>query len=319
MDFAFPYPPLCHRASDYYPMNTITAKNVLAYLPKREISAHKGHFGRVLVVAGSRTMCGAGFLCAFGALRAGAGLVAWALPKSMQPAFAASLPEVITLPLSETKDGLLSAQAQKELQNFCDEFRPTVMVCGPGMGQSPLLAFVLKTMQIPLVLDADGLNFFASNPKISIPNNRVCIFTPHPGEMARLLQSSIARGEKEREKQVQKATAGFGVTAVLKGHETLVCGDAKIWKNTTGNSALSKGGTGDVLSGVIGGLWAQLGAQQGFTNASALQAAISGVFLHGLAGDLAAQKQTAYGVLAREVANHIPQAIEKILNTEKKR
>lgn len=299
-------------------MNKITAKVVLSHLPKREAMAHKGNFGRVLVVAGSRTMCGAGFLCALGALRAGAGLVAWALPKSMQPAFAASLPEVITFPLAQTKDGLLCAQAQKELQNFCNEFNPTLMVCGPGMGKSPLFPFLFKNGKIPLVLDADGLNFLAANPKISIAKNRPCIFTPHPGEMARLLKSSVALNEEERMKQVQRATEHFKTTIILKGHETLVCSQEKIWKNTTGNSALSKGGSGDVLSGVIGGLWAQLGAKEGFTTKSALFAALSAVYLHGLAGELAAQKQTVYGVLAREVANHIPDALQQILNTERK-
>ena len=295
-------------------MKKITAHEVAARLPKRAPTAHKGNFGRVLVVAGSREMCGAGLLCALGALRAGAGLTAWVLPKSMQPAFAAALPEVITVPAAETKDGLLSANAQDDLIRFCARFQPTLLACGPGLRESPLLSFILQETNLPLVLDADGLNFLAAHPKVSLVG-RPCICTPHPGELARLLKSPVAADPKARVQQAQLWSQQTGAVAVLKGNKTLVAFSDEIWENTTGSVALAKGGSGDVLTGVIAGLWAQLSAAGGFTNQSALSAALSGVYLHGLAGDLAAKELTAYGVLARDVANRISTAFKKVIAT----
>jgi len=295
-------------------MKKITAPVVAARLPKRAPSAHKGNFGRVLVVAGSRQMCGAGWLCALGALRAGAGLVAWVLPESMQPAFAAALPEVITVPAAETRDGLLSANAQTDLVRFCNHFKPTVLACGPGMGESPLLPFLLGKTDFPLVLDADGLNFVAAHPAVCL-SGRPCICTPHPGEMARLLKRPVATDEKTRVQQAQGWSEKTSTVTVLKGAKTVVAFSNEIWENTTGNVALAKGGSGDVLTGVIAGLWAQLGAAQGFTGQSALQAALCGVYLHGLSGDLVARELTAYGVLARDVADRVPAALKQVLAT----
>jgi len=299
-------------------MKKITAAAVCARLPKRMPTFHKGNFGRVLVVAGSRGMCGAGFLCALGALRAGAGLVAWALPKSMQPAFAAALPEVITLALAETADGLLALQAQKDLSLFCEHFKPAVLACGPGMGRSALLPFILKKTRLPLVADADALNFLAAHPEIQFSSaTRPCIFTPHPGEMARLLRCPVALTDEERLQQVQQWSKQTGAVAVLKGFKTLVARPGEVWENTTGSVALAKGGSGDVLTGVIAGLWAQLGTAGTFDNQSALQAALCGVYLHGLAGELAAREKTVYSVLAGEVCACIPSAIKKVLGTRR--
>ena len=297
-------------------MKKITAAEVLNGLPVRACNAHKGDFGRVLVVAGSRMMCGAGFLCALSALRAGAGLVAWALPKSMQPAFAAALPEVITVPLTETKDGLLASQAQKELTGFCEHFKPTVLACGPGMGKSPLFPFLLGKLPLPLVLDADGLNFLAAHPSFCL-KKRPCICTPHPGEMAHLLNRPVAATEQARLEQVQAWVKKSGTITILKGYKTLVARAEEIWQNTSGSVALAKGGSGDVLTGLIAGLWAQAGAAEKF-EVSAWRAALSGVYLHGLAGELAAQEKTTYGVLAREVANRIPDAISCVLKMGRK-
>lgn len=296
-------------------MQLITPQMVKDYLPKRPLASHKGCFGRVLVVAGSRSMCGAGLLTALGALRAGAGLVAWALPRSMQPSFASALPEVITLPLAETEEGFLAAEAQGDLVKFCEHFQPGVVVCGPGMGASPLLKFILEEMQFPLVLDADGLNFLAVHPEIQLPSRRCCIFTPHPGEMARLLHSSLAQDETQRLEQAQLCAKQTHAITVLKGQGTLVATPDEVWKNSTGNATLAKGGSGDVLAGVIAGLWAQLGTPGGFTPNNAARAAICGVYLHGLAGDLVGAEKTTYGALAREVANYIPLAIKQVIET----
>lgn len=295
----------------------LTCKEVCSLLPIRAATAHKGSFGRVLVVAGSRTMCGAGFLCAKSALLAGAGLVFWALPKSMQPAFAAALPEVITLPLTETETGELSAEAFDDLQAFCNEKKPSLAVIGPGMGASPLLGRVLTELDLPQLVDADALNFLAAQDGTAWPRSKPVIYTPHPGEMARLLKTDIARNETTRQAQARELSHQTGGVCVLKGAGTLVCaaGDENtVWQNFTGGPALAKGGSGDVLSGLIGGLWAQLGSANGFDAHSALAAALCGVYVHGLAGDLAAKTLTHYSVLAQDTAAYIPAAIKQVLN-----
>lgn len=300
-------------------MKQITRETLSSFLPKRPREANKGSFGRVLVVAGSRTMCGAGFLCAKSALLSGAGLVFWALPRSMQPAFAAALPEVITLPLPETPEGAISREALAPLTDFCAARKPSLAVIGPGMGGSPLLDVFLPQCPFPVIADADALNFLSRRKDWAAqwPKDRPSIFTPHPGEMARLLRAEIALDDCARKAQAEALCLLTGGVSVLKGSGTLVCaetdGEAHVWQNTTGGPALAKAGSGDVLSGVIAGLWAQLGSAEGFDAASALKAALCGVYLHGLAGDLASLKRTDYGVLAGDTAAQIPQAFLEVL------
>lgn len=300
-------------------MKQITRDIFRSLLPKRPRQAHKGSFGRVLVVAGSRTMCGAGFLCAKSALRAGAGMVFWALPESMQPAFAAALPEVITLPMPQNRRGEIAAEAFGLLADFIRLRQPSLMVLGPGMGESPLLPPVLTQGTLPLVADADALNALARQNgwDQTWPRQRPCIFTPHPGEMARLLGTRTATDEAARKEQAEMLCQLTGSVSILKGAGTLVCaqreGQLYLWQNTTGGPALAKAGSGDVLSGVIAGLWAQLGTAEGFNTQTALKAALCGVYLHGLAGDLAAVKRTDYGVLAGDTADSIPQAFLETL------
>ena len=298
-------------------MPPITRSVVTRLLPVRAENSHKGTFGRVLVIAGSRTMCGAGLLCAKSALRAGAGLVYWALPQEMQPSFAAVLPEAITCPLPQNEAGELDACGQETLETYLDRFSPSVVVLGPGLGQSPLVERLLRTLRLPMVIDADALNVLARMADFSL--QAPVIFTPHPGEMARLLNTTIAHTPQTRQAQVEQWVQHHAGVCVLKGKDTLVAraGRADVWQNTTGSVALAKAGSGDVLAGVIAGLWAQLGTAQGFTEDTALQAAQGGVYIHGLAGELAAQQLTDYGVLASDTADYVPAAIKKILQEEK--
>jgi len=288
---------------------------IAAWLPVRPPKAHKGSFGRVLVIAGSREMCGAGFLCAKSALRAGAGLVFWALPKTQQSAFAAALPEVITWPLAETASGEIAATAWKQLLEYAVRFQPTVTIIGCGMGKSPLLKRLLAQWPTPVVLDADALNMLAAERKLIWPSARPSIITPHAAEMARLLDTVPADTEEERQEQICRAVEYTGGSALLKGPQTLVAArDEKkrliVWKNATGNVALAKGGSGDVLAGLIGGFWAQMGSDK----KTALRAACCGAYVHGLAGDILAKTHTAYGVLATDLIQAVPQALKQILN-----
>lgn len=299
-------------------MKKITRAVVSHLLPGRAPEAHKGNFGRVLVIAGSRGMCGAGLLCAKSALCAGAGLVYWALPQTMQPAFAAALPEAITLALPETKSGEIAASAWTALKALIEQVRPSVVVVGPGLKNSPLVKRLFGALHLPLIIDADGLNQLAmlTPKKFSQP----VIFTPHPGEMARLLKDKIALSPAERQVQLKQFLQLRGGVCVLKGHHTLVGTLSKktpeIWENTSGSVALAKGGSGDVLSGIIAGLWAQLGIASNFSQ-TALTAALCAVYVHGVAGELAAQEKSVYGVLASDTVSQIGPAMKQILQENK--
>ena len=246
-------------------------------------------------------------------------MVFWALPESMQPAFAAALPEAITLPMPQNLRGEIAPEAFDLLSDFIRLRQPSLMVLGPGMGESPLLPRVLTQGTLPLVADADALNALARQNgwDQTWPRQRPCIFTPHPGEMARLLGTRTATDETTRKEQAEMLCQLTGSISILKGAGTLVCaqreGQLYLWQNTTGGPALAKAGSGDVLSGVIAGLWAQLGTAEGFNTQTALKAALCGVYLHGLAGDLAAVKRTDYGVLAGDTADYIPQALLETL------
>ncbi len=292
----------------------LTLPQICNGLPKRPSQAHKGSFGRVLVVAGSRRMCGAGLLCAKSALTAGAGLVYWALPASMQPTFAAVLPEVITIPLPENASGELDEKAWDLFPEICEKYNPSLAVVGPGMGCSPLLPVLLENLSLPLLVDADALNALARQPgwHRGWPHERPAIFTPHPGEMARLLNDVPALSEVARQEQVQKLAELTQGVCLLKGTGTLIATRQVLFKNTTGGPALAKGGSGDVLAGLIAGLWAQLGSAEGFSLQTALQAAVCGVYIHGLAGDLATRNLSPYSVLARDIVAHIPLALKQL-------
>ncbi len=299
-------------------MQPITQAYVKEHLPLRAAHAHKGNFGRVLVVAGSRRMCGAGFLCVKSALTAGAGLVYWALPASMQSVFAAALPEAITFPLPENNSGEIDASAWELFPELCGIYKPSLLVAGPGMGSSPLLPLLLQNSSLPLLVDADALNALAHIPgwHTQWPVDRPAIFTPHGMEMSRLLGEPVAVDEKARQAQVTAlATLSHGV-CLLKGMPTLVAAHTletfHLFENTTGSPALAKAGSGDVLSGVIAGLWAQLGTAEGFSVRTALQAAVCAVYLHGLAGELAAQAKSLYSVLASDTLAQLPRAFVQV-------
>ncbi len=299
-------------------MDQITREEILSFLPSRPASAHKGFFGRVLVVAGSRNMCGAGFLCAKSALRAGAGLVYWALPETMQPSFAAALPEAITLPLPENELGEIASSAWPVLTDFIAKHRPTLAVVGMGMQESPLLPKLLRELKLPLVVDADALN--ALGKMFPFHFKQPVILTPHAAEIARLLNTAVVADKSFRILQAAQLADQTGGVCVLKGPGTIVAvsdeGKLNSWQNPTGGTALAKGGSGDVLSGVIAGLWAQF-ASQGLTSENALQVALCATYIHGLAGDKAAKDLSDYGVLASDISAYVPRALRELLQEEK--
>ena len=288
---------------------------IKSFLPLRPSTAHKGNFGRVLVVAGSETMSGAAVLCARAALKAGAGIVALALPKSRQCIAAAALPEMLTLPLPE-KEGVLSKTALPKLKKFLHEFNPSVVLIGPGLSRSELILPFLKSCSLPCVIDADALNALAREKKL-LHFQQPCICTPHEGEMARLLGKKISKEAQKRVLYAQELSQKTGAVSLLKGFETVVTDGEKTYINPTGGPALAKGGSGDVLAGLMAGFWAQIGTAEGFTRQSAFKAAACGVYLHGLCGDLAAKKLTERCVLAGELLDYLPQALKRVMRKGK--
>lgn len=296
----------------------LTRRLVCSFLPNRPKQAHKGSFGRVLVVAGSDSMSGAGVLCARAVLQTGAGLVCLALPQSRQCVAAAALPEALTLGLPEQK-GVIARRAVGVLEKFIASFSPSVLVLGPGLSDAPFIVPFLRRNTLPSVLDADALNALTHAKALPHIKGRFpVICTPHPGEMQRLLGRRVGQTEAARTacaRQLCQLTDGV---SVLKGFHTVITDGQTVYINPTGGPALAKAGSGDTLAGMIAGLWAQHQAAGGQAE-SALQAAAAGVYLHGLCGDLAAEKLTDRCVLASDVAAQLPRAMRRVLSVHRSR
>ena len=294
----------------------LNQKHIRSFLPKRPRVSHKGTFGRVLIIAGSAQMAGAAVLCARSALQTGAGLVCLALPASRRCVAAAAVPESLTLGLPE-KNGVISLGATRVLQAFIKQFKPSVILMGPGLSNAPFIIPFLKKNTLPAVLDADALNALARQKhweKI-IANRFVLICTPHPGELERLTGESPSSSQTVRMKQARELSLRSSGVTVLKGFRSVITDGKTVYINPTGGPALAKAGSGDVLGGMIAGLWAQLGTAQGFNKVSALKAAAAGVYLHGLCGDLAAKVLTDRAVLAGDVAEQLPNAWKRVLRS----
>ena len=279
-----------------------------AQLPPRPRNAHKGDFGRVLVVAGSRGMAGAAILSARAALKAGAGLVTVACPESERKIIACALPEAMTFGAA-CSGGTFTAGAAAQVAAFARAKKIDVLLVGPGLGASKgARAFALKllaALDLPAVVDADALNALAAGPRPFKLKAAPAIFTPHPGEAERLLGKKVA----DRPAAAAALARLLGGTAVLKGPGTLICEGKTILKNISGGPALAKGGTGDVLAGLTAGFYAQNGLARGFIPETALGSAALAVFLHGLCGELAAKKYTERCVLAGELLDFLPEAL----------
>lgn len=264
-------------------------------LPKRNPDSHKGDYGRVLVIAGSRGMAGAAALASEAAYRAGAGLVFISCPSALVDVMAVKQTCAVVWPFEEQ-----TAVAQwLEYAQKCD-----VAVIGPGLSQAPAISAAVRevvgAIEIPFVLDADGLNAFEAFPELLGRGNAPRVITPHPGEAARLLSSLPSEIQKDRPGAARELAERFLSVAVLKGHRTIVTDGRRKYVNRTGNPGMATGGTGDVLSGVIAGLIGQ--------KLDPFDAACLGVHLHGKAGDLAARKMGQVSMMATDLLESLPQA-----------
>lgn len=272
-------------------------------LLRRKLNAHKGDFGHVLIIAGSRAFSGAAVLCAESALRSGAGLVTLGIPKGINSAVIKIKPkEVITLPFPETKAGNLGSGAEKKVIDFVKNV--DILVVGPGLGQEPVTQNLVRKLAAkinkPLIIDADGLN--ALGGKLNLLRDRIS--TPHLGEMARLLGVKAEIIKANRKQIAQKFAKDFKTVLVLKGHETIVADyKGNLYINKTGNPGMATAGSGDVLTGIIAAFLGQ--------GLSAFEAAKYAAYLHGLAGDLAAKDKTQISLIASDIIAKIPEAIKK--------
>jgi NAD(P)H-hydrate epimerase len=272
-------------------------------LPRRRPDSHKGDFGRALVVAGSRGMSGAAVLCASAALRGGAGLVRVAVAEGILPLVAAGNPCYMTAPLPQDEQGRLAAAAEPHLLDLARA--SDVVGCGPGLGRGPgpdaLVAAVVSRVAAPLVVDADGLNALQRRTDLLRARPGPTVLTPHPAEFARLAGGDTAAVQADRQGRAARFAADHGVVVVLKGHGTVVTDGKQVYISTTGNPGMATGGTGDVLTGLVAALLGQ--------GLAPFAAAQLGVYVHGLAGDLARDKLGETALIATDLLEYLPAAL----------
>jgi len=281
-----------------------TAKSIAEQ--SRDVNSNKGMYGHVLVVGGSYGTAGAPAMASLAALRAGAGLVTAAVPKSILEMVAAVAPELMLAPLREGPEGAVSLETFAVLQELIKSKRISVVAVGPGLSPrgeaSDFARAFVADCSLPMVIDADALNAFEGRANLLDGSGRTLVLTPHPGEMARLTGLTIAEVEVDRIGLARSFATKHQLTLVLKGWRTLIAHpDGRVAVNTSGNPALAKGGSGDILTGIISALLAQFPHDV----ARAVEAA---VYLHGLAADFAAHAMDEHTVLATDTLTHLSNA-----------
>lgn len=268
-------------------------------LPDRKRDAHKGDFGKILLLCGSRGYTGAAALAAMGALRSGAGLVYLAVPESIYQIEAIKLSEPIVQPLPD-ENGMYSEDARNQILSLL-KGKDAVLI-GPGIGQSAgtetVVKMVLKTFSSPVVLDADGINVIAKHKDILRERTNPTILTPHEGEFKRL-GGDLSKG---RELAAMELAEDLGCIIVLKGHRTIITDGNCIYYNETGNPGMATGGSGDVLAGIIVSLIGQ--------KLSPIEAAACGAWIHGAAGDICAEEIGQYGMLPSDILDVLPRLLK---------
>src|SRR6187401_38155 len=286
----------------------LTPDEMRMLVEPRAPEAHKGDFGRVTIVAGSRGKTGAAHLAAMAAMRSGAGLVTVATPESCLPVIASMAPEMMTEPLPEGEPGTIGVAAVDRVL----ELHHDVLACGPGLGRSPAVAeFVrglLAKATVPLVLDADALTVLADDVSVLTGSEeRDVIITPHPGEMARLVGRTVEEVQRDRIQTASDFATQHHLYVVLKGHRTVIATpDGRVYLNPTGNPGMATGGTGDVLTGMIAAWLAQL--------LDAEAACRLAVFLHGVAGDLTEAAHGQVAMTATDVLGKLGGALKALID-----
>ena len=279
-------------------MNYMNETIIRTLLPVRKRDTHKGDYGKILLLCGSRGFTGAAALAAMGALRTGAGLVYLAVPESIYAIEAVKLTEPVVMPLPE-KNGMLCAGSIPKIAALLPKMDAVLFGSGSGLGEGTeaVLKFLLENCKCPLVLDADGITLAAKHKNILRDRLYPTILTPHDGEFARLSPPEVPRLE-----QTMALARELGAVILRKGPRTLITDGETCWENQTGNPGMATGGSGDVLSGIILSLLGQ--------GLAPLEAAAAGAWLHGAAGDRAAEKFGEYGMLPGDLVEELPQLLK---------
>ena len=283
-------------------------EEIAGFFSPRPKDSNKGTFGNAMCVCGSYGMAGAAKLATRGALRCGAGLVHLLLPESIYPPVAAKLEEPVFVPLKENGRGRISAGELPRILNYLERATAILVGCGLGAEEDTgtVVRGILKDTKAPLVVDADGINLWASHiNEWKVNTDRPVILTPHPGEMARLLNTTVAQVQADRMESARRFAREHGVILVLKGYHTWIAfPDGRMVLNLTGNPGMSKGGCGDLLAGMVVSLLAQ--------GLPAERAVCAGVYLHGLAGDLCAERLSQTAMLPGDMAEVLPELFLQI-------
>jgi NAD(P)H-hydrate epimerase len=290
-------------------LEVATSRDLAAFLAPRPVDSNKGMYGHVLIVGGSLGKSGAAAMAGMAALRAGAGLVTVATAKSALPNVAGFAAELMTEPLAETDSGGIGVASMKngKLQQLASTM--TVVAIGPGIGRHPeTVEFVqeaVRTLKCPLVLDADGLNAFDGKTELLDGSKRALVLTPHHGEMGRLAGVSTKAIQADRLNVARAFAREHRLVLVLKGSLTVIAlPDGTAWVNPTGNPGMATGGTGDILTGMTAGILAQMPSD-------AARAAVGATHLHGLAGDVAAERMGEHSLVATDLLAGLPEAFRR--------
>lgn len=289
------------------PLIAFKSEDIKSFFPKCAFDSHKGTFGTVLFIGGSYEMPGAAFMASSAAVNSGAGIVKTAFPVAAYPAIASKTVEQVLIPLPNNEKGRISRKALPRIAKELKKCSAVVIGCGMGVDSDTeeIVRYVIENSPVPVILDADGINAVKDNIDIIDRAKSAVILTPHPGEMARLAKCSVGEIQSNRGAAVKSFTSAHKGVLVLKGASTLVgeTGNDSIYINTTGNAGLATGGSGDVLSGLIGSFCAQ--------GMSPFKAAIAGVYIHGEAGDTVSEEYSMRGNTPTKVLGQIPLTLKK--------
>ena len=282
-------------------------KDIKSIFQSRQPDAHKGNYGHVLILAGSKGNTGAAGLTALAALRSGCGLCTLALPETCQKAFELNPMEVMTVPLPETPSGSLSIKAKEPILKLIEG--KAIVALGPGLSTDPetvdLIGELLPLIQIPLILDADAINALENNINW-LENINTAVLTPHPKEMSRLTKLSTQEIQENRINVTTQFAKKHSLILLLKGAPSLIgTPDGKVYINSTGNPGMATGGSGDVLTGIIAGLAAQ--------NISLKNASLAGAYIHGYTGDLFSESESQTSLIAGDLLRNLPEALKRVL------
>jgi NAD(P)H-hydrate epimerase len=285
-------------------MEMIEKERIVSYFKKRDNNTHKGTYGHLFILAGSLGKTGAAVMAGKAALEMGAGLVTVGTPKSCLPIVARSMMELMTEPLEETPESTLSEKALDKIKKLL-KGKDAVLI-GPGISTNKqtrnLIRSLLPLIKVPALLDADALNCVASDPEVLKSLSFPVVITPHPGEFARMIKTSVKEVVEKKLELAPEFAKKYGVYVVLKGYRTIIATpDKKIFINPTGNPGMATGGSGDVLSGMMTSLIMQGG--------DFLNAVLASVYVHGLSGDMAVKKLGEKSLIAGDLIDFLPGAV----------